>query len=105
MIIGCGGQDGSYLAEHLLDEGYEVLGTVRPGGRGLEAQNLRGTAGRLRLAHIDVLDLPAMARAIDDFAPSEIYDFAAPSFGPDAWAEPANTAAMGPVAVAGLLEA
>ena len=89
LVTGITGQDGSFLAEELLDRGYEVIGLTR---RDL-AQSLGATEplrGRLTLLRGDVR-LPQTRDAITQLAPAEIYHLAAPTFVPDSWADPAAT--------------
>ena len=106
LIIGAAGQDGSYLTELLLDQGYQVLGVVRPGtlARGVENLAHRREAG-LQLVEADLLDTTTVAGWLDTYGPDELYNFAGVTFGPDGWSDPARTAALSTVAVAGLLEA
>jgi GDPmannose 4,6-dehydratase len=74
LVTGITGQDGSYLAELLLDEGWEVHGTVRPGGTdGAALWRLTGVRDRLRLHPVDLLDLGALAALVRELAPDECY--------------------------------
>jgi len=92
LITGLTGQDGSFLAELLLEKGYRVIGLVRGGGdRALgSAEHLRH---QVELLSGDVLDPVAFAEAIARAGASEIYHLAAPSFVPDSWERPAETLA------------
>jgi GDPmannose 4,6-dehydratase len=90
LITGITGQDGSFLAELLLAEGYTVTGTVRrdptePLGA---SEHLRG---RLALVRADLLEPASLVEAIATVAPDEIYHLAAPSFVPDSWRIPGET--------------
>jgi GDPmannose 4,6-dehydratase len=104
LITGITGQDGSYLAELLLEKGYEVAGIIRRAS----------TEGHERIAHImdkvemhqaDLLDQSSLATAIAEFEPTEIYNLAAQSFVPTSWKQPVLTAEFTGVAVTRLLEA
>ncbi len=104
LITGIGGQDGSFLAELLVEQGYEVTGIVhRPAAA--YGENLAALAGRVELVEADVLDQGAMARVLAERRPHEVYNLAAPSFVPRSWDEPVRTAEFAAVGVTALLEA
>ncbi len=92
LITGITGQDGSFLAELLLQEGYAVTGVAR-----LDAQAPLGSAEHLRgavsIVTADVADREAMAGVISSVRPSELYHLAAPSFVPRSWEAPGETVA------------
>ncbi len=105
LITGLSGQDGSFLAELLLEKGYEVTGFVHgePRERPLGcAEHLRG---RVTLLGGDLLEPASLRRAIEEARPHELYHLASPSFIPASWDRPADTlrAIAGSTAV--LLEA
>jgi GDPmannose 4,6-dehydratase len=104
LITGVTGQDGSYLAEFLLDKGYEVFGVVRRASseRFERIEHLRG---RMPLLHADLLDTSSLTRALAEARPHEVYNLAAQSFVPTSWAEPVLTAEFTAVGVTRLLEA
>jgi GDPmannose 4,6-dehydratase len=102
LITGIGGQDGSYLAELLLEAGYEVVGLVRPGAPDYE--NLAGLE-RIELYEADLLNQTSLAQALRAAAPTEIYNLAAPSFVPESWERPVQTAEFAAVGATALLEA
>ena len=104
LITGIGGQDGSYLAELLLEEGYAVAGVVRRDASAYSG-NLAGIQDRLELVQADLLDHASLARALRATGPSEVYNLAAPSFVPRSWDEPVLTAEFAAVGVTSLLEA
>jgi GDPmannose 4,6-dehydratase len=104
LITGIGGQDGSYLAELLLAEGYEVFGVVRRQAAAY-ATALAGVLDRIQLVEADLLDQRSLARALAESAPAEVYNLAAPSFVPRSWDEPVLTAEFAAVGVTSLLEA
>jgi GDPmannose 4,6-dehydratase len=105
LITGISGQDGSFLAELLLEKGYEVAGLVHgdPRGRSLGcSEHLRE---RLIVLGGDLLDPTSLRAAIEQTQPHELYHLASPSFIPVSWEKPADTmrAIVGSTAV--LLEA
>jgi GDPmannose 4,6-dehydratase len=102
LITGIGGQDGSYLAELLLDQGYEVFGVVRGDA---SYPNLDGIRERVELIEADLLDQVSLAAALERTEPGEVYNLAAPSFVPDSWRVPVLTAEFAAVGATSLLEA
>ncbi len=70
LITGIGGQDGSYLAELLLNADYEVVGLVRPGAARYE--NLAGIEGRIELYEADLLNPTSLAQALRAARPAEV---------------------------------
>jgi GDPmannose 4,6-dehydratase len=90
LITGIAGQDGSFLAELLLERGYEVTGLSRRGADGPlgASEHLRG---RIGLIGLDITDTGALTGAVASLRPAEIYHLAAPSFVPGSWAEPGRT--------------
>src|SRR5918996_357613 len=104
LIIGIAGQDGSLLAELLLDEGYDVFGVVRqPASTRFE--NLSAVRGRLELLQADVLDELSLVDVLSSTRPHEVYNLASPSFVPMSWRQPVLTAEFAAVGVTALLEA
>ena len=90
IITGVTGQDGSYLAELLLEQGYDVTGVVRRAS----APNLwriEHLLGRITLRPADLLDQLSLMRVIDDVRPTEFYNLAAMSFVPASWDQPMLT--------------
>jgi GDPmannose 4,6-dehydratase len=104
LVTGIGGQDGSYLAELLLEQGYEVFGIVKD-GRLEDYENLSAVRDRVRLLRADVLDAPALTRALEESQPHEVYNLASVSFVPASWDEPVLTAEFAAVGVTVMLEA
>lgn len=104
LITGITGQDGSYLAEFLLQQGYQVIGLVR-----------RASVVRLdRIAHIqdkitlvqgDLLDQTSLLRILQEYEPDEIYNLAAQSFVPTSWHQPILTGEVTALGVTRMLEA
>jgi GDPmannose 4,6-dehydratase len=104
LITGITGQDGSYLAEFLLEEGYEVTGIVRRSS----APNLwriEHLLDRIRLRPADLLDQLSLVRVIQDVRPHELYNLAAMSFVPASWDQPLLTGDFNSMGVTRLLEA
>ena len=104
LITGVTGQDGSYLAELLLDKGYEVWGMVR---RASTESNERVAHihDRLHFVQGDLLDQPSLTQALVQSEPEEVYNLAAQSFVPTSWSQPVLTAEFTAVGVTRLLEA
>jgi GDPmannose 4,6-dehydratase len=104
LITGVTGQDGSFLAELLHQEGYEVTGMVRGGGdRDLGcAEHLRE---HLALVPGDLLDADSLRAAVEQARPHELYHLASPSFIPASWERPAETLQAIVGSTATLLEA
>jgi GDPmannose 4,6-dehydratase len=90
LITGIAGQDGSYLAEFLLERGYAVTGVVE---RDLSTPrpNLAAIEDRVELHVIDLTDRAAVDALVERSAPTEIYNLAAPSFVPASWDDPTAT--------------
>jgi len=103
LVTGAAGQDGSYLAELLLGEGYDVVGVVRdPAGA---HESLAGVRDRIELVEVDLLDQVALAATLRAHRPTEVYNLASPSFVPRSWEHPVETAEFAAVGVTSLLEA
>jgi GDPmannose 4,6-dehydratase len=103
LVTGIGGQDGSYLAELLLERDYEVVGIVRDAQR--HYPNLADVRDRIDLVEADLLDHDELVELLRDRAPREIYNLASPSFVPRSWDYPVETAEFAAVGVTSLLEA
>jgi GDPmannose 4,6-dehydratase len=103
LITGIAGQDGSYLAELLLDEGYEVFGIVRDPDA--QYDNLVGVEDQIGLIRADLLDQSSLLSALDESQPDEVYNLAAPSFVPRSWDQPVLTAQFAAVGATSILEA
>jgi GDPmannose 4,6-dehydratase len=104
LVTGITGQDGSYLAELLLEKGYEVFGTVRRSS----APNLwriQHIIDRVSLKPADLLDQLSLLRVIDEVRPAEIYNLAAMSFVPASWDQPLLTGEFNAQGVTRLLDA
>jgi GDPmannose 4,6-dehydratase len=104
LITGITGQDGSYLAELLLEQGYEVFGTIRR----LSAPNhwrIEHLLDRVTLLPADLLDQLSLLNVIDSVRPNEIYNLAAMSFVPASWDQPMLTGEFNSQGVTRMLDA
>jgi GDPmannose 4,6-dehydratase len=104
LITGITGQDGSYLAELLLDKGYRVCGMVRRSSTE-NFQRIEHLRGRIQLYQGDLLDHTSIVRILEQTRPNEIYNLAAMSFVPTSWQQPVLTAEFTALGVTRLLEA
>jgi GDPmannose 4,6-dehydratase len=104
FITGITGQDGSYLAELLLEKGYRVCGMVRRSSSE-NFQRIEHLRDRLELFQADLLDPTSLAAALDRARPDEVYNLAAMSFVPTSWQQPVLTAEFTAVGVTRLLDA
>lgn len=103
LITGLSGQDGSFLAELLLEKGYAVAGLVRDPQGSLDcSEHLRG---RVELVAGDLLAPDTLRAAVAQVGAGEVYHLAAPSFVPDSWARPGETIAAIAGATAAILAA
>src|SRR3972149_10999543 len=104
LITGVSGQDGSYLADLLLDKGYEVFGLVRR----TSMPNLSRVAhivDRIQLVPGDLTDQHSLTQAVQEIQPDEVYNLAAQSFVPTSWSQPVLTAEITGLGVVRMLEA
>jgi GDPmannose 4,6-dehydratase len=104
LITGVTGQDGSYLAEFLLEKGYDVFGVVRRSSTE-NFERIDHLVDRISLIQADLLDQSSLVAAIEQAQPSEVYNLAAQSFIPTSWSQPVLTAEFTAVGVTRLLEA
>jgi GDPmannose 4,6-dehydratase len=104
LITGITGQDGSYLAEFLLDKGYEVYGLVRRSS--IEKYDrVEHIASRVHFVEGDLTDQSSLDRAVRQIQPDELYNLAAQSFVPVSWNQPVLTADVTGLGVLRVLEA
>jgi GDPmannose 4,6-dehydratase len=104
LITGITGQDGSYLAEFLIDKGYEVYGMVRRSS--VENFNrIEHIRDRLRFIQADLLDQLSIIDAVKESRPDEIYNLGAMSFVPTSWRQPVLTGEFTGLGVTRMLEA
>ena len=104
LITGITGQDGSYLAELLLSEGYDVYGVVRRASTE-NYERIEHLRGQITLLQADLLDQSSLVQAIRESNPTELYNLAAQSFVPTSWAQPVLTAEFTAIGVTKVLEA
>jgi GDPmannose 4,6-dehydratase len=104
VITGITGQDGSYLAELLLEQGYDVTGVVRRSSSP-NLWRIEHLLDRIELRPADLLDQLSLIRIIDDVEPQEFYNLAAMSFVPASWDQPLLTGEFNSMGVTRMLEA
>src|SRR6266480_2662006 len=104
LITGITGQDGSYLAEFLLEEGYEVFGMTRRASTE-NVERIAHLIDRVTLIQGDLLDPSSLDTALRTAQPAEVYNLAAQSFVPTSWNQPVLTAEFTAVGVTRMLEA
>src|SRR5215210_1437904 len=104
LITGITGQDGSYLAELLLEKGYDVYGLVRRASTA-NYWRIEHLLDRIHLKAGDLLDQLSVIRVIDEVRPQEIYNLAAMSFVPASWDQPLLTGEFNAQGVTRVLEA
>ena len=104
LITGITGQDGSYLAEFLLEKGYHVHGIVRRASTET-FERINHLRERVTLHQADLLDQTSLARVLEQVQPHEVYNLAAMSFVPTSWQQPVLTAEFTAVGVTRVLDA
>jgi GDPmannose 4,6-dehydratase len=104
LITGVTGQDGSYLAELLLEKGYEVHGIVRRASTET-FDRIEHLAGKIQLHQADLLDQLSLIDVMKDTTPDEVYNLAAQSFVPTSWKQPCLTGEFTAMGVTRMLEA
>jgi GDPmannose 4,6-dehydratase len=104
LITGITGQDGSYLAELLLEKEYEVFGMVRRASSE-NFDRIEHLVGHVNLVQGDLLDPASLMAVLEEAQPHEVYNLAAQSFVPTSWNQPVLTAEFTAVGVTRLLEA
>jgi len=104
LITGITGQDGSYLADLLLEKGYEVTGMVRRSSTE-KFERIDHIKDQIDIKQADLLDQYSMIRLLEEVQPDEIYNLAAMSFVPTSWNQPVLTAEFTAVGVTRMLEA
>jgi GDPmannose 4,6-dehydratase len=104
LITGITGQDGSYLAEFLLEKGYHVGGILRRSSTET-FERIDHIKNDIELKHADLLDQMSLISAVKEFKPNEIYNLGAQSFVPTSWKQPILTSEFSGIGVTRLLEA
>jgi len=104
LITGITGQDGSYLAEFLLEQGYRVVGMTRRTST-VSSERIAHLVDRIEIVQGDLLDQNSLAEAIRTAQPTEVYNLAAQSFVPTSWNQPVLTGEFTALGVTRILEA
>jgi GDPmannose 4,6-dehydratase len=104
LITGITGQDGSYLAELLLQKGYEVAGVVRRTSHH-SYERIEHLLGRIQILPADLLDQHSLTMVIKETEPDEVYNLAAQSYVPTSWSQPVLTGEFTALGVTRTLEA
>jgi GDPmannose 4,6-dehydratase len=104
LITGITGQDGSYLAELLLEKGYEVVGMVRRASTE-SFERINHIKDKITLVQADLLDQLSIITVIEQHHPNEVYNLAAQSFVPTSWVQPVLTGEFDALGVTKVLEA
>ena len=104
LITGITGQDGSYLAEFLLEQGYEVIGMVRRSST-VNFSRIEHIQDKVTLVSGDLLDQGSIIAILRDHRPQEVYNLAAQSFVPASWQQPVFTGGVTGLGVTRVLEA
>ncbi len=104
LITGVTGQDGSYLAEYLLEQGYEVLGMVRRTST-INFERIQDIQDKICIVQGDLLDNVSLIDIIREHRPAEVYNLAAQSFVPTSFKQPVLTGEFTALGVTRMLEA
>ncbi|MGC1419639.1 MAG: GDP-mannose 4,6-dehydratase [Acidimicrobiales bacterium] len=104
LITGITGQDGSYLAELLLEEGYEVIGVMRRSST-VNIERISHIQDRLTLVSGDLMDEVSLINVLRDYRPQEVYNLAAQSFVQASWSQPVLTGETTALGVTRMLDA
>ena len=104
LITGITGQDGSYLAELLLEKGYEVYGMIRRTTT-VSYERIKHIQDKINLISADLTDLTSLIYSLREAQPDEIYNLAAQSFVPASWAQPVLTGDVTALGVTRMLDA
>ena len=104
LITGITGQDGSYLAEFLLSQGYKVIGMMRRSSV-VNLERVRHIQDKITLVQGDLLDEASLIGLLREFQPTEVYNLAAQSFVPTSWQQPVLTGEVTALGVTRLLDA
>jgi GDPmannose 4,6-dehydratase len=104
LITGITGQDGSYLAEFLLAQGYEVIGLVRRTST-VSFSRIEHIQDQITLVSGDLLDQMSLVKALDEQQPDEVYNLAAQSFVQASWTQPVFTGEVTALGVTRILDA
>jgi GDPmannose 4,6-dehydratase len=103
LVTGITGQDGSYLAELLLEKGYEVIGMVRRSST-INFERINHIQEHIQLASGDLLDQASLIDILESYRPAEVYNLAAQSFVQTSWTQPVFTGEVTALGVTRLLD-
>lgn len=104
LITGITGQDGSYLAELLLEKGYQVIGVARRSST-VNYERINHLLDRITVVQGDLQDQGSLLSLLEEYKPAEVYNLAAQSFVPTSWGQPALTGDVTALGVTRILEA
>ena len=104
LVTGITGQDGSYLAEFLLEQGYRVVGMTRRSSTDVH-ERINHLTDRIEIVSGDLLDQSSITSIVSTVKPDEIYNLAAQSFVPTSWTQPVLTGEFTALGVTRVLEA
>lgn len=104
LVTGVTGQDGSYLAEFLLDKGYDVIGMVRRTST-INFDRIRHIQDRIEIVQGDLLDQVSLINLLQQYRPDEVYNLAAQSFVPTSFTQPVLTGEFTAIGVTRMLDA
>jgi GDPmannose 4,6-dehydratase len=104
LVTGVTGQDGSYLAEFLLEKGYEVIGMVRRTST-VNFERIKHIQDQITLASGDLVDQVSIIDVLREHQPAEVYNLAAQSFVPTSWSQPVLTGEVTALGVTRVLDA
>ncbi len=104
LITGITGQDGSYLAEHLLEQGYDVVGMVRRSST-INFHRIAHIQDKVKLAPGDLLDQVSLINVLEEHRPHAVFNLAAQSFVQTSWSQPVFTGEVTALGVTRLLDA
>ena len=103
LILGVNGQDGSYLAEFLLDKEYQVIGWI-PASIPITFDNIQHIINRIIITKGDLLDQDSLNACMEEYHPDEVYNLAAPSFAAASWKSVVQVGDIIALGVARILE-
>jgi len=104
LIIGVSSQDGSYLADLLLEKGYSVAGTIRH-STSYTRENIQHLVGKISIEAADLIDTESLVHVIRKYRPDEIYNMGAQSIPADSWTHPYYTSEVTGLGIVRVLEA
>jgi GDPmannose 4,6-dehydratase len=104
LIVGVTSQDGSYLADLLLEKGYDVTGTIRR-STSYYKENIDHLYGKIRIEAADLIDPESLNQVVEKTKPDEVYNIAAQSVPADSWSHPFYTAEVTALGIVRVMEA